>query len=455
MKQFPRSASKAAAAVTAALLLAAVARAGESLSDADLSQPMVSQNSMIAHLALGIAALLLNFGFTVSQTSLAAIGPGALKELEEAERTPSYLPRLGQLEQRLSLASLLCLLTGSFALSRLGSLTMPISPAVGAVAGVIVALLLHLIVVEVFARSLALLRPVVILRWVVPPMRLLSAPLLPFLLVMEAARGIRTTVGHPLQLSDMHLRLLPSLKGVERVLDEDAFEMIDSVRDFAELKAEDVMTPRTEVKGIPLGLPSDEVYERLRESEFSRLVVYDGSLDQVVGTLLAKEVLLRKPRDPFSLLRPPIMAPEKLRLPELLQLIRTNRSHLILIVDEYGGLAGIVTLHDLFEHIIGHIEDVDDAEELWIDRLADGSYRLSGRVEIWELNEELGLNLDEEKARTVGGLVFNTLGRSPKPGDEVDVDGLLFRVEVVDENRVQVITMVPRQNTPQQEEANG
>ncbi|MBI1290535.1 CBS domain-containing protein [bacterium] len=135
-------------------------------------------------------------------------------------------------------------------------------------------------------------------------------------------------------------------------------------------------------------------------------------------------------------MRDPLVSGEKTRLPELLQMIRANRTHLVLIQDEYGGLAGVVTLHDLFERIVGHIEDVDDGEELWIQRLDEVSLRVNGRVELWELNEELGVGLDEDVARTVGGFIFNTLGRPAKDGDVVETHGLRLTVKSAEDNRI-------------------
>jgi putative hemolysin len=409
--------------------------------------------SWIGYLSAGVLALALNFLFTLAQTSLAAIGPGALAELEDRSKHPIGLTDLPSLEVRLGLACLLMLLTSTFAISRLGALLLPAAPVVGAVVGVTLALFAHLVVVEVFSRGLALQRPLVWAKLLVPASRFLSVPLAPLVVPFRAGEGIRQPGGHPLALADMHLRLLPNLRGVERILDEDAFEMIDSVRDFAETTGDQIMTPRTQVEGIPLGMPADEVYQKLRESEFSRLVVYDGDLDHVVGTLLAKEVLLRRPKDPFQQMRPPIVASEKMRLPELLQLIRANRTHLILIQDEYGGLAGVVTLHDLFERIVGHIEDVDDVEELWIARVDERTLRVNGRVELWEINEELGTALDETVARTIGGYVFNTLGRPARESDTVQVDGLTLTIVTAGDNRVEEvrIELTEAANSPAEE----
>jgi CBS domain containing-hemolysin-like protein len=388
---------------------------------------------------LGLTATALNLLVTASQTCIPAIGQAAMEELQEKRQLPRHAERFPALEARLALLALLCLLTSAYFFTVAGAGLIPSSPSLGTVIGILTALGIHLIAIEVFARSIALSYPILVLRFVVPVTRVLSLIVLPFAAASALLAGKRTGVKTPLALADMHLRLLPSLRSVERILDEDAFEMIDSVREFADSTARDIMTPRVEVSGIPRNLPPDQVYQRLRESPYSRLVVYEGSLDRVVGTLLVKEVLLRRPPDPFIQLRAPIRANEGTRLPELLRIIRMNRSHLLLVTDEYGGLSGIVTLHDLFENIVGNIEDADDREELWIHKEDDGSYRLNGRVEIWEVNEELGLALDEDDARTLGGLLFLHLGRPARRGDVIRTPGAQFTVEATADNRVTVV----------------
>ncbi|MBI1291320.1 hypothetical protein GC173_08760, partial [bacterium] len=259
----------------------------------ELGEP--SMTFLVGMLAIGAGALALNFVLTLAQTSLAAIGPAGMAELEARRKGPVGLNDLASLEVRLGLACMLMLLTSAFAFAQSGAVLLPDAQTAGAIAGVALALVAHLIVVEVFSRGPGLQRPLPWVRVLVPVCRFLTIPVAPLVVPFRAGEGIRQPGGHPLALADMHLRLLPNLRGVERIIDEDAFEMIDSVRDFAETTADQVMTPRTEVEGIPLGLPADEVYERLRDSEFSRLVVYEGDLDHVVGTLLAKEVLLRRP----------------------------------------------------------------------------------------------------------------------------------------------------------------
>lgn len=409
------------------------------------------------YLLLALVALALNFLFVMAQSGVAALGETTIgivrKRANLMDRFLStLLPRLPFLEQKFSAASMLMLILLALALAETGMELLPGMTALGATLGVLFALILQLVFTEVIARGIALSHPLGVFRLVVPPCYFLALPILPALIPGRFFGGIRPSHESPTALSDMHLRLLPSLSGVERVIQEDALEMIDSVREFTESTAEDIMTPRTEVDGIDDSSTPGEIYDRLRKSEYSRLVVYHEDLDNVRGTLLVKEVLLRKPQDPRSLVREPIFIEEKASLPELLKKIRDRRTHLLIVIDEYGGVSGIVTLHDLFEAIVGHIEDLEDEPEFWIDKVSDNQFRLSGRVEIWELNEEFGLELDEDTARTAGGLVFNTIGRIAKDGDEVDIQGVRFLVEATEENRIHSLLMTLPTNENDQAE---
>ncbi len=435
--------------------------AGEALTeplgtaDVDLAAPGVW-----LYLVLAGVALLLNLAFAMSQTAVAAIGAHARVGTERDEppfpkRLQRLIRHLPALEQQFAIASILMLAIMGMALVSALAGWLP-GAGLGAVfAGAALAVVLQFLVVELFGRHLALTAPLGFSLWLVPAARWLALPVVPLRALGGAFGSYFTEGAPPGHLTDMHLRLLPNLSGIERVLDEDAFDMIDSVREFAEATAEEIMTPRTEVEGIPEGLPPAEVYERLRKSEYSRLVVYRGTMDEVTGTLLAKEVLLQRPKDPYSLLRRPVMVNEGMTLPELLSEIRRHRTHLVVVLDEYGGMSGIVTLHDLFEMIVGHIEDVEDEEEDWIEKVEEGVYRLDGRVELWELNEELGLALDEDAARTAGGFIFNTLGRVPKPGEEVPGPGCVFRVAEMDKARVVTVELrlrAPGETFPDGEE---
>lgn len=276
-------------------------------------------------------------------------------------------------------------------------------------------------------------------RWLDAPLRGLLAPLFPLVRagLRLLGRGPETPVGSYRLERDRELRLLPYLRGVDRLVVEDAAEMIDAVREFAEATALDIMTPRTDIEGLPANTPTDKLMRHLVEAEYSRQLVYEGTLDNIVGVLLAKEVLLNRPAEPLTLMRKPLFVPHDMRLPELLRRIRHTPANLAVVLDEYGGTAGIVTMHDLFERVIGeHIEDEFEDDELWVELEGEDVARLSGRVEVWEVNEELDLDLDESVARTIGGYLMYRFGRLPAVGDTWVATGGEFEVRELDGNRI-------------------
>ncbi len=405
----------------------------------------------ILFLSVAFCCLALNALFAMAQAALAAVGPASIELIEEdnsflGKRIEGFLDNRRANERQVWAAAIFCMMFMLVLLVETGRRVWVDIPLLGPIVGVAIGLLLHFLVVEVFARNFALFRPLGFFYWAVPIAWAISLPMQLILFPSRLLRGPDPFPAKGGSITDMELRLLPSLRGVDRIIDEDAFEMIDSVKDFAETTAEEIMTPRTEIEGIVRGLEAAEVYEKLRNSENSRVVVYEEDLDHVLGILLVKEILLQRPEDPMTMLRRPVFASEKSRLPELLQKIRHNQTHLVIILDEYGGTSGIVTLHDLFESIVGHIEDVEDEDELWIDKLGDGKFRLNGRVELWEVNEELGLALDENSSRTIGGYVFSNLGRAAQQGDQITSPEMSLTVEEVEDNRVASILIEVHQS---------
>lgn len=315
-----------------------------------------------------------------------------------------------------------------------------------------IAVFVQFVLFENIARGVALNWADWAMRYLRGPAFVLSAPLRPILggvLALPALRHPWTEESRARYVRDREMRLLPHVKGVDRLVEEEAVEMIDSVREFAESTAREVVTPRTDLEGVPLGMEREELLRVLRDTSYSRLLVYEENLDNVVGVLLAKEVLLNQPEDPFSLMRPPLVVRHDMPLPDLLRELRRKRNTLAVVVDEYGGTAGIVTLHDLFEQVIGaDISDEEDEEELWIEPQGDGKVLLSGRVELWEINQELGLNLDESVARTIGGYLMSRFGEIPSEGDRVPVGEGALVVERVENNRIQAISYLPDEGVP-------
>ncbi len=316
--------------------------------------------------------------------------------------------------------------------------------------GSVLAIAFQFVILDSAGRNISLLYPAWVRRWLGGAAGIAAAPVRPLVAMLFSLTREGTLTRDEWRLRHLRntrLRLLPHVHGVDRLVDEEEADMIDSVREFAERTAGDIMTPRIDIEGVPIEIPTADLIARLRKTDYSRIVVYDGNLDNVVGTLLAKEVLLNLHRKPLEFLREPMLVSRDMKLPDLLRMLRKSRAHMAIVLDEYGGTCGLVTLHDLFEEIVGdHIPDEEDEEDFWIEESADGEVvLLNGRVELWEVNEDLDLELDETIARTIGGYVADQLGHMPAPGEHLEVDGGVFHVEEVANNRVQRLRFVREQ----------
>jgi len=253
-------------------------------------------------------------------------------------------------------------------------------------------------------------------------------------------------------LSEAELRMLVSRSQREGEIEVGEQQMIDKVFVFGDKDAADVMVAKPDVTAISVDMPAEKALETVLDHPYTRYPVYRDTLDDVVGVLHV--------RDLFSaiydrglenvhlqdLLRPPYVVPETKDLASLLQEFRKTNNHFAIVVDEYGALAGICTLEDLIEEIVGEIEDEFDVPETSIEQVDDDTWRLDGRFPIDEFNDRFDTDLPDEDFHTVAGFVFGQLGRAPEPGDDVSYDGLRFDVLEVEGNRIEriAVTFVER-----------
>jgi len=217
------------------------------------------------------------------------------------------------------------------------------------------------------------------------------------------------------------------------LLDADALSMIEGVLQVSELRARDLMVPRSQMDAIDIGEPPETWIPRVIETAHSRFPVFDGSRDHVIGILLAKDLLRYYHEEDFdvrSMLRPAVFIPESKPLNVLLRDFRANRNHMAIVVDEYGGGAGLITIEDVIEQIVGDIEDEYDFDEAAdaIVAEADGRYRVKALAEISAINATFGTELADKEFDTIGGLITDELGRVPRRGDAIELDGLRFEV---------------------------
>lgn len=229
------------------------------------------------------------------------------------------------------------------------------------------------------------------------------------------------------------------------LLDSDALSMIEGVMQVSEMQARDIMVPRSQMDVVDISEKPEKFIPFVVEAAHSRFPVIEGSEDDIIGILLAKD-LLRYYADPEefnirSMLRPAVFIPESKRLNVLLKDFRSNRNHIAIVVNEYGGVAGLITIEDVLEQIVGEIEDEYDfdEEEDNIVMESDGIYRVKAITEIGSFNEELGANFANDDYDTIGGLVLNKFGRLPHRGESAIIDHFKFTVQRVDSRRLHML----------------
>ncbi|MDH6155214.1 magnesium and cobalt transporter [Polynucleobacter sphagniphilus] len=241
----------------------------------------------------------------------------------------------------------------------------------------------------------------------------------------------------------------------EGLIDVDALSMIEGVFQVGQLCARDILVPRAQIDWIDINLPLSEIIKNVIAAAHSRYPVFDGSRDNVIGTLLAKDLLRHSSEEDFQVrdwLRPAVFIPESKRLSVLLRDFKDNRNHLAIVVDEYSGVAGIITIEDVLEQIVGDIEDEHDIDEEADNLIAldNGDIRVKGITELEQFNEMLGTNFQDDGIETVAGLVIQHLGRVPKMGELIEMDGIAFEVQRADPRQIHILLarQIPKKVNP-------
>ncbi|HET6348254.1 MAG TPA: hemolysin family protein, partial [Candidatus Krumholzibacteria bacterium] len=221
--------------------------------------------------------------------------------------------------------------------------------------------------------------------------------------------------------------------------------IMSSIADFGETRVRDVMIPRIDIVALDVAMDREEMVSAIVDAGHSRIPVYERSIDRVIGTLHTQDLLVKvlegEEISIRSLAREAFFVPESKLITELLSEFKVRRQHLAIVVDEYGGTAGIVTLEDVIEELVGDIRDEFDSEEELVRRLDRDSALVSARVHVEELNEMLGLSLPDEVADTLSGLLYHFIGRVPRVGDKWSHGPLTFEIQAVERQRIVRVLM--------------
>ncbi len=327
--------------------------------------------------------------------------------------------------------------------------------AIAAVAIVVlIVAYLHIMFGQFVPRVVALAQPERIATALAAPLLAFAWLIYPFtLLLNRSSQPLTRRVGHTAVAEDaMHfpgeMRQLVERAEAGGAIDPEDAELLEGVFEFSEKNARDVMTPRTEIVALSIDASFDEVIRLVNESGLSRIPVYEGSIDNITGIVLAKALLPTLGRGSgtertFSLrqiLRAAHFIPGTRQVEEVLSDFKRLKEHMAIVLDEYGGTAGVVTMEDLLEEIVGEILDEHDERDEPA-HARGGEVLVAGDLNIGELNERLGLAVPENEFSTIGGYVFGTLGRVPRVGDRITIGGATFTVRSVEGRRAEQIAV--------------
>lgn len=322
-----------------------------------------------------------------------------------------------------------------------------------------------LVLGELVPKRLALEKSDKIALFVAKPIKILSkitAPAVKMLSfttnVVARLLGGSNTVDNS-QITEEEIRLMINVGEEKGIFQETETNMINSIFEFDDTAAKEVMTPRTDIIAVDVDATIDEILEVIVEENFSRIPVYENSIDNIIGLLYVKDLfaLIKKSTEweicLRDLIRPAYFVPEYKKIDELFKEMQKSKTHIAIVIDEYGGTAGLITIEDLLEEIVGNIFDEYDDVVLEYEQLDENTYLVNGMLSISEINDLMHLDMPEEEFDTISGMILSLSGKMPEVGDEVQFDDIALRVEEVDDKRISKIKIQKNVDPSKQEES--
>ncbi|HZO72274.1 MAG TPA: hemolysin family protein [Ktedonobacteraceae bacterium] len=408
----------------------------------DFSIPPLDAEAWLQLIVLAIALILCGVA-SAAETALTSISRIKLKNLvEEGDRRAIEIERvLSEPNTFLSTILIVNSVAVIVASSMATVLALRFSQTWGELISSVLISLIVLIFCEITPKTAAVQNPLRWARVLVRPVKAASWLLHPVVWFLGTITSffVRAVGGHVVHrgpfVTEEELRLLVTVGEEEGVLEEEETEMIHSIFEFADTTVREVMIPRIDMVTLPSDATVTQAVDVALQGGFSRIPVYEVSIgvDEIIGILYTKDMLkqLREGHNTFpirDLVRPAYFVPETKKLDDLLREIRQNRIHMVMVVDEYGSVAGLVTIEDLVEEIVGDIKDEYDREENLIEKINEYEYIFDAKISIYDFNEVMGTHLGDEDYETLGGFVYAQLDKIPNEGDTIAYENLTFTV---------------------------
>lgn len=414
-------------------------------------------SSYTTEIVLLIVLLGLSGFFSMSETALMAITKIRMRTmLDEGVKGAKLLDKLLQNPSKLLSAILIgnnVVNIGASAISTTLTVKLMGGSDVGALVATGVMTVLVLIFGEITPKTIAKMNTEKVALRVSRSINIISIILKPLVFIFTAISSVVIKLfGGDASASDHYiteeeLKTIVDVSEEEGVLENTEKEMIFNVFKFGDIQVEDIMIQRVNITALNKDITKEELLDTIKKEQFSRIPVYDETIDNVVGVLNVKDlILLEDESKEFNVMdytREPFYTFEFKKVSELFTEMKKTRNHMAVVLDEYGGTVGIVTMEDLVEEIVGDIEDeYDEAKDKNIRKIKENEYIVEGSTRIDELSDLLGFEIESEELDSVGGLIIDSIGRMPKEKEQIEIENVKFIVEKVKKNSIKKVKIL-------------
>ncbi|WP_252234738.1 hemolysin family protein [Clostridium sp. ZS1] len=335
----------------------------------------------------------------------------------------------------------------------LSGLNVPYSNKIALIIVTVIISYITLVFGELFPKRIALKKSEAIAMFSVRPILYVSKITAPFIKLLSASTNILVSLagldkeGLDEKVSKEEIKSLVEVGQEHGVINETEKEMINSIFEFDDKLADEVMTPRTEVYLINIDKPLEEYLDELLEEKYSRVPVYEEDIDNIIGILYMKDFILEARKHEFEnvnireILHSPYFVPETKNIDDLFNELKSYKKHMAILIDEYGGFSGIVTIEDLVEEVMGNIDDEYDEEECFIQKIDSNTFIVNGLMPIDDLNDYLHIQLVSHECDTISGFLINIMGKIPNNIEEkvIEYENIIFKIESIKEKRIEKI----------------
>ncbi|MDR5587561.1 MULTISPECIES: hemolysin family protein [Clostridium] len=430
-------------------------------------QPEVGSVNITSQIILIVILTLVNAFFASAEMAIVSLNKNKIKLLaEDGDKKAIILLKLmdeptkflSTIQVGITLAGFFSSASAATGISQdlaryLSKFNIPYSNKIALIIVTVIISYITLVFGELFPKRIALKESESIAMFSVRPILYVSKITAPFIKLLSASTNILVRLsgldkdGLDEKVSKEEIRSLVEVGQEHGVINETEKDMINSIFEFDDKLADEVMTPRTDVYLININKPLEEYLDELIEEKYSRVPVYEEDIDNIIGILYMKDFMLEARKYGFEnvdirkILHSPYFVPETKNIDDLFNELKSSKKHMAILIDEYGGFSGIVTIEDLIEEVMGNIDDEYDEEECYIQKIDGNTFIVNGLMPINDLNDYLNIQLVSEDCDTISGFLINFIGRIPEDIEEkvIEYENVIFKIESVKEKRIEKI----------------